>query len=234
MDLEKRERELRGRNAALDGAVEQGIVTKDYGDNYLYHWEHIATENDGYTFKNKVTGREILVPEKKVSKTSKKWRCKMKEVQELIESTIRVRTGSIEEIQVKASHSKEDEVDLAYLKGSLSTAKLVGKCAESTICKNDEPQTAITKVRKLLFWIVPAVIAHPAFAATLTTSAKTAERVAKDIGGAAVVTAVVAGGVFWAIPGGQVWGRKLVVGGMLGCALVYGGPAIIGMIKGIF
>lgn len=78
------------------------------------------------------------------------------------------------------------------------------------------------------------IVSEPAVARDITAAATSAVTSVKNIARALSVFGVVAGGALMQFPGASDFGKRTLVGGLMGCVCSFGGPAFISAIESIF
>lgn len=82
--------------------------------------------------------------------------------------------------------------------------------------------------------VVACVLTDSLLARDLGAAATSAVSSVKNIARALSVFGVIAGGALMQVPGVAEFGKRTLVGGLLGCLCSFGGPAFISAIESIF
>ena len=68
----------------------------------------------------------------------------------------------------------------------------------------------------------------------LSAAASTAVTQGTNIARAASLLGVMVGAISFQIPGAAQWARGVLIAGLLGTGIAYGGPSLVNMLRGIF
>lgn len=89
------------------------------------------------------------------------------------------------------------------------------------------------KIKNELLILIITIISNPAFANRLQAAAQRGKNEVMLIAQTGSVIGIVAGGLLMSLGAGQV-GKMVLVSGVIGAAAIFGGPALVEVMRGIF